>query len=102
MLNLIEDEEGESNYRFEGGNKEIITQVKHEEALKCGEVIIVKSDAEDLDDETGPGLGELIEMTATLEKACITYGTVEYAADLSWLLRQFCIELRHTRGTSLQ
>ena len=83
MLNPVEEQEvGDSDYRFEGGDEAIIAQVNHEEAVKCGEVVEVESD-EDEEVEPEMGLGELIGAVAKLEKACITHGTLENAADLS-------------------
>ncbi|KIJ47446.1 hypothetical protein M422DRAFT_248844, partial [Sphaerobolus stellatus SS14] len=48
MLNpVLEREIGDSCYRFEGGDQEIVEQVKHEMAIQSGEVIEVDSDSEE-------------------------------------------------------
>ncbi|KAG9313629.1 hypothetical protein JVU11DRAFT_5961 [Chiua virens] len=89
MLNPIQEAEvGQPDYSFEGGDEAIIARVNHEEAVKCGEVVKVESDDKNLDnDRDGETLGlqEMIEMTAKLEKACITHTTLEKAAHVSRL-----------------
>ncbi|KAG9312614.1 hypothetical protein JVU11DRAFT_7019 [Chiua virens] len=79
-------------------------EVNHEKAVKCGEVVEVESDDEDLDndgDDETLGLQEMIEMTAKLEKACITHTTLEKAAHVSRCLRQLRVDLRKVESAGL-
>ena len=61
MLNPIEEREvSDSEYRFEGGEDEIVDQVNHEMALKRGEIEEIESDDEEEDEqEEDIGIGKL-------------------------------------------
>lgn len=86
MLNPVEEEEvGDSDYSFEGGDEAIIAQVTHEEAIKCGEILEIESDEEDSEQHQDAEMG----------------GTPDTAVDLSRRLRQFRITMRRMEGARL-
>ena len=108
MLNPIEEREvGDSDYRFEGGEDEIVDQVNHEMALKRGEIEEIESDDEEEDEqEEDIGIGELRGLCEKVERLSLKYGDSETCLDLSRSLRQFRIQLRRVetakaRQTSL-
>jgi hypothetical protein len=74
LVNPIEEREvGDSPYRFEGGDAEIVAEVWHEIAVAWGEVIeLDDSDLEDEGDDSDdvPSRQELIKLCEKLEKAC--------------------------------
>jgi hypothetical protein len=73
LLDPVDEEEtGHSPVRFEGGDAEIIAQVRHEQAVACGEVIEVDSDNDDEEDaETPLSNAEVTHMCGVLEQACL-------------------------------
>ena len=96
ILNPIEEREvGNLEYRFEGGEDEIVDQVNHEMALKRGEIEEIESDDEEEDEqEEDIGIGELRGLCEKVERLSLKYGDSETCLDLSRSLRQFRIQLR--------
>lgn len=84
ILNPVEEKEiGDSTYRFEGGDDEIVTQVNHKMAIKQGDIVEVKSDEEEgPDSRIDMGLGEIIQLCSQMEQVCISYGSEETGLDL--------------------
>jgi hypothetical protein len=90
-----EREVGESAYRFEGGDTEIVAEVRHQMAVESGEVIEVDSDSEAEDEgEADVGKAEMIRLCQQLEGLCIKYGATDSSLDLSRQLRRFRAYLR--------
>ncbi|KIK12673.1 hypothetical protein PISMIDRAFT_120453 [Pisolithus microcarpus 441] len=87
-----EQEIGDSQYAFEGGDTEIVAAVQHELAVKQGEIAeTVESDDEPEDRQMPPKLvyTDLVSMCETLEAACIHISDADSMLDLVRLLRQF-------------
>ncbi|KIJ54772.1 hypothetical protein M422DRAFT_240859 [Sphaerobolus stellatus SS14] len=84
MLNpMLEREIGDSCYRFEGGNQEILEQVKHEMAIQSGEVIEVDSDSEEEAEEGDKhSIKDVIRMCEMMERLCLRYGEPDTSLDL--------------------
>ena len=100
MLNPIEEREvSDSEYRFEGGEDEIVDQVNHEMALKRGEIKEIESDDEEEDEqEEDIGIGELRSLCEKVECLSLKYGGSETCLYLFQSLRQFWIQLRRVGG----
>ncbi|KIK17798.1 hypothetical protein PISMIDRAFT_14830 [Pisolithus microcarpus 441] len=93
------------DYRFEGGDEDIVTQVRYEEAVRCGDVVEIESDEEGLDSghgDTEMDLGEVIQLCEKMERICITYGTPDTAVDPSQCLQKFRITIREMEGAWLK
>ena len=91
LVDPIEEREvGDSPYRFEGGDAEIVAEVLHEMAVARGEVI-------ELDDEDKDFLprSEVINLCALLEKACIRYGDNDISLELQHHLRRYRGQVQH-------
>ncbi|KIJ04375.1 hypothetical protein PAXINDRAFT_122841 [Paxillus involutus ATCC 200175] len=104
-----EAEIGATMHNFEGGDKAIVAEVRHQLAVECGEVIEIDSDSDDEDDEPVPipSRSELILICEKLEMACITYSDAGTSLELSRQLRQFrgalrCEELQNAKQVTLQ
>ena len=98
LVNPIEEHEiGDSPYQFEGGDIEIVAEVKREMAVKSGEVIeLDDSDSDPGDDEDNlPSRHEVIKLCETLERVCLTYSSEKFSLDLPRQLRKFRAELLH-------
>jgi len=72
---IEEWEIGDSPYRYEGGDAEIIEEVQYEIAVEQGDIIKVDSD-EDSDDEEGPSMtnAKVISLCEQLKAVCIAKG----------------------------
>ncbi|KIJ51658.1 hypothetical protein M422DRAFT_157586 [Sphaerobolus stellatus SS14] len=99
LLNPVEEQEiGQSQYAFAGGDDEIVKNVQHEMAVQRREIIEVE-DGEDEDDEpTAPAMSiaDVIKTCESLERYSIQYAPQENSLELTRQLRQFRIHLRRT------
>ncbi|KAI6118120.1 hypothetical protein F5141DRAFT_1211989 [Pisolithus sp. B1] len=84
-----EQEIGESQYQFEGGDAEIVAMVQHELAVEWGEIVEIQSDDEDEEILVTPSTTDLIQMCKTLEVACVAAGDADSTLDLARSLRKF-------------
>lgn len=86
ILDPIEEREiSDSEYRFEGGDNDIVDQVNHEMAVKKGEIVEIEEEEEA---EADVGIGEIIQMCEQVARLSHKYGDVETSLDLSRNLRQ--------------
>ena len=65
--------------KFESGDAEIVTHVKHLVAVKNGEIIDVDEEVQDQDNESDPSAGltfesEIARMCEKVEAACWRFG----------------------------
>jgi hypothetical protein len=98
LLDPVEEREiVDSGYRFEGGDVEIVAEVKQEMAVKSGEIIeLDDSDSDPGDDEDVlPSRREVIKLCETLKRVCLTYSGENFSLDLPRHLRKFRAELLH-------
>ncbi|KAI6109416.1 hypothetical protein EDD16DRAFT_1522441 [Pisolithus croceorrhizus] len=91
-----EQEIGESQYQFEGGDAEIVAMVQHELAVKQGEIVEIQSDDEDEEILVTPSTTDLIQMCKTLEVACVAAGDEDSTLDLArslqkWLCNRYTL-----------
>jgi len=93
---IEEWEIGDSPYRYEGGDAEIIEEVQYEMAVERGDIIEVDSD-EDSDDEEGPLMtnAEVISLCEQLEAVCIAKGDPNTSLVLMRSLHKLRGQLRH-------
>ena len=81
-----EKEVGESGYKFPAGDKEIVAQIQHEQAVAQGKVIDVDSDSDGKEDTwTELSTAKMIQMCERLEKASLT-SEIESSLDVLWNL----------------
>ncbi|KAJ8591213.1 hypothetical protein M405DRAFT_814739 [Rhizopogon salebrosus TDB-379] len=92
---------------FEGGDKAIADEVRHEIAIANGKVIDIDSDSDDDEDNT-PSISrtDILDMCQRLEVGCMQYGDPQISLNLSSQLRIFRAKLRReelmtTRQASL-
>ncbi|KIJ40018.1 hypothetical protein M422DRAFT_257083 [Sphaerobolus stellatus SS14] len=106
MLNPAEERViGDACYRFEGGDSEIIAQVKHEMAVQRGDIIEIDSDGEEEEEEEdneAESIMDVISMCESMERLCLRHGKPETSLELSRALRQFRIHLRKTEMAQLR
>jgi hypothetical protein len=99
IVNPIEEQEiGNSPYRFEGGNVEIMAKVMREMAVAQGEVIeLDDSDSEDEsnDVDNPPSWQEVIKLCKKLENACFRYGGENFSLELPCQLCKYRAQLLH-------
>jgi len=97
LVNLVEEcEIGDSPYRFEGGDAEIVAVVQHEMAVARGDVIELEDSEDDGEDdvEDVPTRGEVIKLCEVLEKACLSYGDADFSLELPHQLRKYRAKLQ--------
>ena len=95
MLNPSEEDEiGESDHSFEGGDKDIVDQVRYEMAVKKGEIIEIEEDKPGDEPEEQVGIGEMMRLCEQVKLFSLRYGDPEVSLDLSQRLRRFRIHLR--------
>ncbi|KIJ48339.1 hypothetical protein M422DRAFT_247666 [Sphaerobolus stellatus SS14] len=107
MLNPAEERViSDACYLFEGGDSEIIAQVKHEMAVQRGEIIEIDSDgSEEEEEEENNGVEsimDVISMCESMECLCLRHGKPETSLELSRALQQFRIHLRQTEMAQLR
>ena len=104
MLNPVEElEVGDSMYRFENGDGEIVAQVNHEMAVRRGEVMEVNDEPEeDHDSEPEMELSQVIQLCEKMERMSIKYGTLETSLGVSRSVRKLRIELRRMESARLK
>ena len=85
---------GDSLYRFEDGDAEIVAVVQHEMAVARGDVIELKDSEDDAEDVDVPTQGEVIKLCEVLEKACLSYGDVDFSLELPHQLCKYRAKLQ--------
>ena len=98
LFNPIEEcEVGDSPYRFEGGDAEIVAEVRHEMAVAQGEIIELDDEDDDEGDDDSDFLPhrEVMELCALLEKTCIGYGDLDTSLELPCHLHRYRAQLQH-------
>ena len=98
LVNPIEEHEvGDSPYRFEGGDAEIVAEVQHEMAVAQGKIIELYDEDDDKDDDDSDFLShqEVMELCALLEKTCIGYGDLDASLKLPYHLHRYRAQLQH-------
>jgi hypothetical protein len=98
LVDLIEEHKvGDSPYRFERGDAEIVAEVLHEMAVIRGEVIKLddEDDEDDLEDKDFLPCDEVINLCALLEKASIRYGDNDIALELQHHLCRYRGQVQH-------
>lgn len=98
LVNPVEEREvGDSPYRFEGGDADIVAEVRREIAIQKGDIIELDAD-DDSDDDVGDVVsrGEVLKLCEMLEKSCLRYGndSTEFSIDLPRQLRRYRAKLR--------
>ena len=94
LVNPAEEQEiGDSPYKFEGGDAEIVAEVRHEMAVERGEIIDDKDESDDEDDADVPSRQEVMRHCEILEKVCFRYGGEEFSLELPRQLRKYRAEL---------
>jgi hypothetical protein len=80
---------------FEGGDKAIADEVRHEIAIANGDVVDVDSDS-DHDEDNTPSISrtDILDMCQRLEVGCLQYGDPQFSLNLSSQLRIFRAKLR--------
>ena len=96
LVNPVEEcEIGDSLYRFEGGDAEIVAVVQHEMAVARGDVIELEDSEDDSeDDEDVPTRGEVVKLCEVLEKACLSYGDADFSLELPHQLHKYRAKLQ--------
>jgi hypothetical protein len=99
LVDPIEEREtGDSPYRFEGGDAEIVAEVQREMAIARGEIIELNDSDndsdEDNDDKYHLPCREVINLCALLEKVCINYGDLDSSLELPRHLRSYRAQLQ--------
>jgi hypothetical protein len=97
LVDPVEEREiGDSPYRFEGGDAEIVAVVQHEMAVARGDVIELEDSEDDAEDdvEDVPTRGEVIKLCEVLEKACLSYGDADFSLELPHQLRKYRAKLQ--------
>ncbi len=96
MLNPVEEQEvGDSPYRFEGGDDDIIATVQREQDLQAGRIIEVDELEDDEDPEAGQELttAEVMQLCQQMESLCMKYGAFSSSLQLSRDIRKYRIHL---------
>lgn len=100
LVNPVEEQENQDSLNGSTmmNDSDIIAQVRHEQALECGDVEEVVSEDDSEEDVAQDGLGttEIIEICRQLENACLGTG-VGNSLDLSINLRRFRAKLVQKR-----
>src|SRR5882762_5884301 len=80
---LEEKEIGYSPYQFEGGDADIIAEVRYQMAVESGQVVEMDETDNDEEDDQADSVGrtELIKMCKQLERSCISHTTHERSLD---------------------
>ncbi|KAF8228279.1 hypothetical protein L208DRAFT_1404091, partial [Tricholoma matsutake] len=89
LVDPVEEcEIGDSLYRFEGGDAEIVAVVQHEMAVARGDVIELEDSDDDAEDDV-----EVIKLCEVLEKACLSYGDADFSLELPHQLCKYRAKL---------
>jgi hypothetical protein len=91
-----EEEVGASPYQFEGGDKEIVAQVLHEQAVARGEVVDIDSDDDDEENGGDMRIDEMLHLCEELEKGSIS-APVGCSLEFTRALRRFRVELKQSQ-----
>jgi hypothetical protein len=95
---IEEHEIGDSPYRFEGGDAEIVAEVQCEMAITQGEIIELNDSDNDSDEDNDKyhlPHQEVINLCALLKKACINYGDLNSSLELPHYLHSYRAQLQH-------
>ena len=103
MLNPAEEMVvGDLQYRFEGGDKEIVELVQHEIAVAKGEVMeLDSSDDEDKGElELEASVDDVIRLCQQMEGLCLRFDSNDKSLSLAQRLCQYCVDLKRVQLTS--
>jgi hypothetical protein len=94
LFDPVEEREvGDHDYKFPGGDKEIVEEVRRQMAIERGDIMEVDSDSEagDEDENVMPEytFTQVFTLCQQLEDACLQFGDLELSFDLSKRLRAF-------------
>ena len=94
-IQLKKREVGDSPYRFEGGNADIVAEVQPEIAIQKGDMMELDSDDDSDDGIDVPSRGEVLRLCETLEMSYLRYGndSKEFSVDLPWQLQRYRAKL---------
>ncbi|KAG1764954.1 hypothetical protein EDD22DRAFT_951411 [Suillus occidentalis] len=105
LLDPVEEREvGGHDYKFPGGDKDIVEEVQRQMAIERGDIIEVDSDSEEHeeDEKTTPEytFTEVIALSQQLEEACLQFGELGASFDLLKWLQAFraCVRREEIRG----
>lgn len=79
-------------YKFEGGDMEIVAEVRHEMAVARDEIIELDDSDDDSDNDSDDKYlprREVINLCSLLGKACINYGDLDSSLELPHHLRSY-------------
>ena len=96
MLNPTEEQEiRDLMYRFEGGDKEIVTTVQHELGIEAGGIIEVDESDDKAEGEREKKLTmkQVIELCQQMEALCIEHGSFGDSLGLTKHLQQYQVHL---------
>jgi len=104
LLDPIEERrDADSQDDFEGGEAEIVAEVKHQMAIERGEIVEADNDDDDdgdekTDDDTDlpVSTAEIMRLCEQVERLCFKHGAGESSLELPKHLRRFRAHLRHT------
>lgn len=98
MLNPIEDQEiGDSMYRFEGGDDEIVATVQRELEMEAGDIMEV-DESDDEAEEKELTTKQVMELCQQMETLCIKHGSFGDSLGLAKHLRQYRIHLNQEQA----
>ena len=96
FVDPIEEREiGDSPYRYEGGDAEIVEEVQYEMAVERGDIIKVDSDEDSDEEDPSMTNAEVISLCGKLEAMCIAKGDPNTSLVLMGSLHKLRGQLRH-------
>ncbi|KAG6851747.1 hypothetical protein H0H87_012556 [Tephrocybe sp. NHM501043] len=105
LLNPAEErDDPDSLYTFDGGDDEIVAQVRREMAEKSGgdDIIEIDDSGDEESDHEDDCSAELITLCATLERQCLKHGDSELSLELPRQLRVFRAQLLRKQNLAKQ
>jgi hypothetical protein len=94
---IKEHEIGDSPYRFEGGDMEIVAEVQREMTITWGEIIELNDLDNDSDEDNNDKYHlphREVNLCVLLEKACINYGDLNSSLELPHYLHSYRAQLQ--------
>jgi hypothetical protein len=102
MLNPAEEMVvGDSQYRFEGSDEEIVQLVQQEITVAKGEVMEVDSESEDEGEgeiEPEASIDDVIKLCQHMKGLCLQFGSNEKSLSLAQNLCQYCVDLKRVQS----
>lgn len=96
FVDPIEEREiGDSPYRYEGGDAEIVEEVQSKMAVERGDIIKVDSDEDSDEEDPSMTNAEVISLCEQLEAVCIAKGDPDTSLVLMGSLHKLRGQLRH-------